>query len=57
MVKTQSILSDDDHRAALAEISACWGAPPGTEEGDRLDQLLRLVEAYEAKRWPIRTRS
>ena len=28
-------------------------APEGTEEGDRLDVLLALVELYEAKRWPI----
>jgi HTH-type transcriptional regulator / antitoxin HigA len=47
------IRTDKDHRAALAEIDACWGAAEGTEEGDRLDVLLALVETYEAKRWPI----
>ena len=47
------IRTDEDHRAALAEIEACWGAPEGTEEGDRLDVLLALVELYEAKRWSI----
>jgi HTH-type transcriptional regulator / antitoxin HigA len=47
------IRTDDDHRVALAEISARWGAPEGTESGDRLDVLLALVEIYEAKRWPI----
>jgi HTH-type transcriptional regulator / antitoxin HigA len=47
------IRSDQDHRAALAEIEACWGAQEGTEEGDRLDVLVALVESYEAKRWPI----
>ncbi|HZT19520.1 MAG TPA: helix-turn-helix domain-containing protein [Dongiaceae bacterium] len=47
------IRTDADHRAALAEIAACWGAEEGTEEGDRLDVLLALVELYEAKRWPI----
>jgi len=47
------IRTDKDHRAALAEIDACWGAPEDTEKGDRLDILLTLVEAYEAKRWPI----
>jgi HTH-type transcriptional regulator/antitoxin HigA len=49
----QPIRTDKDHRAALAEIEACWGAPEGTEEGDKLDVLLALVEAYEAKRWPM----
>ena len=47
------IRTDQDHRAALAAIEACWGAPEGTEEGDKLDVLLALVEIYEAKRWPI----
>jgi HTH-type transcriptional regulator / antitoxin HigA len=47
------IRNDKDHRAALAEIDACWGAAEGTEEGDKLDVLLALVEIYEAKRWPI----
>jgi HTH-type transcriptional regulator/antitoxin HigA len=47
------IRTDEDHRAALAAIDACWGAPEGTEEGDKLDVLLALVEIYEAKRWPM----
>ena len=47
------IRTDKDHRVALAEIDAGWGAPEGTEAGDRLDVLLALVEIYEAKRWPI----
>ena len=47
------IRTDEDHRAALAEIEACWGAPEGTQEGDKLEFLVALVELYEAKRWPI----
>ena len=47
------IRTDEDHRAALTAIEACWGAPEGTEEGDKLDVLLALVDIYEAKRWPI----
>jgi HTH-type transcriptional regulator/antitoxin HigA len=47
------IRTDAEHRAALAEIERCWGAPEGTEEGDKLDVLLALVEIYEARRWPI----
>ena len=47
------IRTDQDHRDALAQIEACWGAPDGSEEGDRLDVLVALVESYEAKRWPI----
>ena len=47
------IRSDEDHRAALKEIDSYWGAPEGSEEGDRLDVLLALVDAYEERRWPI----
>ncbi len=47
------IRTDEDHRAALAEIEACWGAPEGSEAGDRLDVLVTLVESYEARRWPM----
>ena len=47
------IRTDEDHRAALVAIEACWGAAEGTAEGDRLDVLLALVDIYEARRWPI----
>ena len=50
------IRTDADHRAALADIEACWGAPAGSEAGDRLDVLVTLVEAYEERRWPIQMR-
>jgi antitoxin component HigA of HigAB toxin-antitoxin module len=47
------IRTDEEHRAALGEIDASGGAPEGTEEGDKLEVLVALVELYEAKRWPI----
>ena len=46
MMEIRPIHTDKDHRAALAEIDTCWGAPEGTEEGDRLDVLLALVEIF-----------
>jgi antitoxin component HigA of HigAB toxin-antitoxin module len=51
-MEIRPIRTDRDHKAALAEIEACWGAPEGSEQGDKLDVLLALVEIYEAKRWP-----
>lgn len=42
-----------DHRAALKEIDALMTAKFGTAEGDRLDVLVTLVEAYEQKHFPI----
>jgi HTH-type transcriptional regulator/antitoxin HigA len=52
-MEIRPIRTEEDHRAALAEIDRCWGAPEGTEEADRLDVLLALVEIYEEKQWPI----
>lgn len=48
-MEIRPIRTDEDHRAALAAIEACWGAPEGTEDGDRLDVLLALVDIYEAR--------
>lgn len=47
------IKSDADHEAALHEIELLWGAAEGTPEGDRLDVLVTLADAYEGKRWPL----
>src|ERR1039458_6924731 len=52
-MEIRPIRTDQDRRAAPAEIDACWGAIEGSEEGDKLDVLVSLVESYEAKRWPI----
>lgn len=35
------------HAEALARIEALWGAKRRTPEGDELDLLMLLVEAYE----------
>ena len=44
-----------DHAAALAEISALMAVDPklGTPDGDRLDVLAILVQAYEVRHYPI----
>ncbi len=47
------IATASDHAAALVMIDALWGAALGTAEGDKLDVLLALVEAYETRRWPL----
>jgi HTH-type transcriptional regulator / antitoxin HigA len=42
-----------DYRAALQEVERHWDAEPGTLAGDRVDVLATLIEAYEAKHFPI----
>ena len=38
-----------DYKAALKEIDSLMRAKPGTPAGDRLDVIVTLVQAYEAK--------
>jgi HTH-type transcriptional regulator/antitoxin HigA len=49
------IHTDDDYRAALREASAMFDdqPEPGTERGDYFEILTTLIEAYEAKTFPI----
>ena len=42
-----------DHRAALKEIETLMMARLNTPEGERLDVLVTLVEAYERKHYAI----
>ena len=48
------IHTEADYKATLKEISALMESDPdlGTPEGDRLDILATLVQAYEAKHVP-----
>ena len=48
-----SINSEADHEAALLEIERLWDAEEGTPDGDRLEILTTLVEAYEKARFPM----
>lgn len=47
------IKTDADHTAALREIERLWGADERTPEGDRLEVLTTLVEAYEQAHFPM----
>lgn len=47
------IKTDEDYSAALEEIERLMDAQPNTPEGDRLDVLTTLVDAWEEKRYPI----
>ncbi|KZC98337.1 helix-turn-helix domain-containing protein [Oceanibaculum pacificum] len=53
MDRIRPIRTSADHAAFLAEIETLWGAPAGSAEGDRLDVLATLVEAYEQAHFPI----
>ncbi len=40
------IRTERDYEAALKEVERLWGAKSGSPEGDRLDVLATLREAY-----------
>ena len=54
MLKIEKIRSDGDHVAAMARIDEIFDAPIGSAEGDELEVLVGLVEAWEGVRYPIR---
>lgn len=47
------IHNESDHDVALARLQTLMDATPGTPEGDEFEVLVTLVEAYEAKHFPI----
>ena len=53
MIELKPIRTKADYRKALAEVERLWGAKSGTQEGDRLDILATLIDAYEAEHYPI----
>ena len=54
-MEIRPIRTEQDYRTALTEISQLIDKDPasGTPDGDRLDILGTLVEAYEARHYPI----
>ena len=49
----EPIKTDEDYRRTLAEIEGLMTAERDTPEGDRLDVLVTLVEAWEAQHYPV----
>jgi HTH-type transcriptional regulator / antitoxin HigA len=52
-MRIKPIKTEADYQAALKEIERLFDAPPGTREGDRLEVLTTLVEAYEEKHFRL----
>lgn len=47
------IRTENEYEEALAQIDAIFDSQPGTPEGDLLEVLTILVEAYEEDHYPI----
>ena len=52
-MEIKPIRTKADYRAVLKEVEGLMSARPGSPQGQRLDVLVTLVEAYERKRFPM----
>jgi HTH-type transcriptional regulator/antitoxin HigA len=47
------IKNQRDYERALRRVESLWKSPEGSPEGDELDVLATLLEAYEREHYPI----
>src|SRR5271167_1710033 len=52
-MNVKPIRSEGDYEQALERVEALWGSPAGSPQGDELEVLITLVEAYERVHYPI----
>lgn len=54
-MEIRPVHTEADYKSALKEISRLMESDPelGTPDGDRLDVLATLVQAYEMKHYPV----
>ena len=52
-MEIKPIKTDADYRAVLEEVESLMAAAAGSPEGERLDVLVTLIEAYEKTHYPM----
>ena len=52
-MKITPVKTGQDYEQALHRVEELWGAKRGTPEGDEFEVWVTLIEAYEAKFYPI----
>ena len=53
ILNIKPIRNQTNYDAALQRIDGLMGATLGTLAADMLEILVTLIEAYEARRWPV----
>lgn len=53
MINIKTITTDSDYKAALKEIETLMMAEADTPEGEKLDVMVTLIEAYESELFPL----
>jgi HTH-type transcriptional regulator / antitoxin HigA len=51
--EVKPIRTKADYKRAMADVERLWGARIGTPDGDRLDVLATLIDAYESEHFPM----
>ena len=52
-MEIRPIKTEQDYNNAIQRIEKLWGAKKNSPNGDELDLLCTIVEAYEMKHFPI----
>jgi HTH-type transcriptional regulator / antitoxin HigA len=52
-MEIKPIRNEEDYQNTLKEIESLWESPINSPEGDRMEVLVTLVEAYETEHFPI----
>jgi HTH-type transcriptional regulator / antitoxin HigA len=52
-IELKPIRTETDYESALEIMAELWGADSDSPEGDQLDLLATLIDAYEAKNHPM----
>jgi HTH-type transcriptional regulator/antitoxin HigA len=52
-MEIKPIKTESDYQKSLKRIEELWGSKKDTPEGDEIDLLVTIVEAYEMKHYPI----
>ena len=53
MTDVKPIHTPEDYQSALISVEALWGSATGTPDGDKLDVLATLIDAYESQHYPM----
>ena len=52
-MEIRPIKTENDYNLAIQRIEKLWGANKNSPNGDELDLLCTIVEAYEIKHFPV----
>ena len=52
-LEIKTLKSEAEYKEALKKLNSVWEAKPNTDEGEKLELLLLVIEDYESKHHPM----